>query len=697
MNKSSKDVVRILDEAAIFVTWTRIDGQRWLLADEYGRLYFLMLILNHREAKTEIKLDMIGVTSRASVLVYLDNGFVFIGSHQGDCQVILIGDGAFEVIDTISSMAPILDLAIMDLGNRDGGGQANEYSTGQARIVTGSGAFQDGSLRSLRSGVIMEDLGLFEGLGIAMASVTKLFALRSLSSDPYDDLLMMSFIDETRIFQFGPGGEIEERDEHKSLELTEPTLLALNLPNERILQVCGHSARIIDLESEMIIFAWSPAVNEKITAASANRRYLAIAVEGIEVMIFDLDDELSLVATRTFDEQITCIHIPMFLVGICIAGLWNSKAIVLLKLGNLETVRESVVSNDLVSTPRSIILTHILPGSLATLLVAMANGEIVTFSVDVNDPSFRVSDKKVVVLGTQPATLNLLPEIDGLSSVFATCDQPSLIYGSEGRIIYAAVTAPKLSCLCSFDSEDFPGAIVATTDTDLGVVLVGRERSTRVQSLHVQETVRRIAYSPTLKVFGLGTVGRTLQNGGEVIQSHFKLVDEILFTELDTFLLNREELVESVITANLEDMDSKVERFVVGTAYLDEYNNESTRGRILLFAVNDEKKLRVTTWIDVLGACRALGVIQGRIVAGLVKTVRSFPPLCEFTTTQSSQHLGRNLHALARGPPKNGLVPLRHSAHRPRRRRRPHRRRRHHEERLHNQVYHRRRPHHRHP
>ena len=624
MSDSGRDLIQPLEEAASFLTWTQIDAQRWLLADEYGRLYFLMSMLNNRSAVIELKLDMIGTTSRASVLVYLGSGYVFVGSQQGDSQIILIGEGNFQVVDTMSSIAPILDLTLMDMGNRTGGGQTNEYSSGQARIITGSGAFQDGSLRSLRSGVIMEVLASFEEMGISMASIKNLCSLRSKSSAKYDDLLIMSMIDSSKIFQFSPEGEVEELHEYKSLLLSEGTILAINLANDRMLHVCGISARIVDLESGMILSEWSPSYERIITAASANLRYLAIAVMGVEAMILDLDGNLSVIATTTFSFQIACIHVPMFSVDICVVGLWDSKDIFLLKLSSLQTIQRAGVSNDLVSTPRSIVLTHVLPGLPPTLLVAMANGEVVTFSIDIDDPKYSISERKAVILGTQPATLSILPRGDGFYSVFAICEHPSLIYASEGRIVYSAVTAEKVSCLCSLNLEAFPGAIAIATAKDFGIASVGTERNTHVQTLHVQETVRRIAYSTKLKAFGLGTIGRTSQNGNEIVHSHFKLVDEVVFKELDTFLLDEDELVESVIKADLIDMKSTVERFIVGTSYLEDQSNEAKRGRILLFAVTEERRLRVTTTIDVLGACRALGVVAGRIVAGLVKTVRFF-------------------------------------------------------------------------
>jgi DNA damage-binding protein 1 len=132
-----------------------------------------MLILDGKNRVQSWKLDIIGQTSRASALVYLDAGYVFVGSHQGDSQVVRIAEQSMEIVQTFSNIAPVLDFTIMDMGNRSGEGQTNEYSSGQARIVTGSGAYQDGSLRSVRSGVGLEDLGV---LG-EMEHISNLFGL----------------------------------------------------------------------------------------------------------------------------------------------------------------------------------------------------------------------------------------------------------------------------------------------------------------------------------------------------------------------------------------------------------------------------------------------------------------------------------------------------------------------------------------
>lgn len=613
--------VEPLEEASIFVAWTAIDAQRFLLADDYGRLYLLMLMLDSRDSVTGWKLDVIGHTSRASVLVYLGGGLVYVGSHQGDSQVIEIQERSMEVKQTLPNIAPILDFAIMDMGSRAGESQTNEYSSGQARIITGSGAFQDGSLRSVRSGVGMEELGLL----LQAEHITDLFALRSTTAKGRDDLLLVSFVEESRFFIFQDDGEIEEKSDTNGLILSEGTILAVNLGGSHLIQITASTARIIDLDDGMVKHAWNPPQDQPITAASANQQRLCLATGGTQVSVFDISagENLQVIASRTFPEegQIACIHVPNVTTDICIAGFWQTMAVVLLKLDTLETVHKVAVSDDAVSVPRSILLTQILANDFPTLFVALANGEVVTFAFD--PTSFNLSAKKTIVLGTQQAGFKALPSGDNVYNVFATCEHPSLIYGSEGRIVYSAVTAEKATCVCPFDSEAYPNAIAIATPEDLKLALVDTERTTHVNTLPVGETVRRIAYSTDLKAFGLGTIRRTLQKGYEVVKSYFKLVDEVIFKMLDTFDLNEEELVQSVMRADLRDSSGElVERFVVGTAYLEDQVSDTARGRILVFAVTKERMLSLVTELPVKGACHSLGCVDGNIVAALVKTVR---------------------------------------------------------------------------
>lgn len=607
---------RPLEEATIFVAWAQVDAQRFLLADEYGRLYLFMLELDQKNKVQSWKLDTVGRTSRASTLVYLDAGYFFVGSHQGDSQVIRITQKSIETVQTFSNIAPILDFTVMDMGNRSGEGQTNEYSSGQARIVTGSGAFQDGSLRSVRSGVGLEDLGV---LG-EMEHISNLFSLKSNGVAEYVDTLLVTFVNESRVFKFDAQGEVEELESFAGLALDETTLVAENLSQGRMVQVTNMRVRITDLDGGMIVSEWLPPDGQTITAASANNSHVLVSLGGVSVAVLDGNRGLNVIKETVFgiDSQVACVALTPDSGSVCFLGFWKNSQLSVCSLSSLEP--DTIVQISEESVPRSILLTQIFPDQPPTLFAAMADGTVVTYSFD---PSTKkLSGRNSIILGTREATFRALPRGNGLFNVFATCEHPSLIYSSEGRLVYSAVTAEKATTVCPFDSEAYPNSVAIATSEDLRIALVDTERTTHIQTLKVDETVRRIAYSPSLKAFGLGTIRRMLKGGEEVLMSHFKLVDEIQFKELDTWPLKDEELVESVIRCELPDGSGNLaERFVVGTAYLDDQSAVAERGRILVLEVTPDRQLKMVTELAVKGGCRCLAICHGKLVAALIKTV----------------------------------------------------------------------------
>jgi DNA damage-binding protein 1 len=225
-----------------------------------------------------------------------------------------------------------------------------------------------------------------------------------------------------------------------------------------------------------------------------------------------------------------------------------------------------------------------------------------------------------------------------------------MIYGSEGRIIYSAVNSEGASRICHFNSEAYPESIAVATSHDLKIALVDKERTTQIQTLPIGATVRRVAYSPSEKAFGIGTIERKLVDGAEIVKSRFVLADEILFRRLDAFELRPEELVESVIRAEFpagkgaNDRDEVKDRFIVGTAYLDDEGDESIRGRILIFEVDNGRKLTQVAELPVKGACRALAMLGDKIVAALVKTVSIHSLLVHFLLRCPTNVPPRSLH-----------------------------------------------------
>ena len=618
-NNKTKSIA--LSEATVFVTWTQASPTTYLLADDYGKLFVVELVIQEHKVLKDIHLIHIGSTSRASCLVPLAGEYCFVGSHQGNSQVIHLDvkGRTIDVVQTIPNVAPILDFTIMDLGSRVGDAHMNEFSSGQARIVTGSGAFQDGSLRSIRSGVGLEDQGILAEID----GIQDMFSLRTSGSTSLVDTLVVSVLDETRVFKFTAEGEVEEVEEYKSLSLTETTLLAANVPGDRIIQITPSSVVLIDLEGGTVLAQWRPQSSQSITDASANNGNILLAVGGMSLVTLDIRAELAVVSERNMgnEKQIACLTIPSTTSKIGVIGLWQRATISVLDLDTLRTLHtESIGQPGQASVPRAVLLAQVLPKQPPTLFVAMADGAVVTFSVDTVD--YSLYSKKSITLGTQEARLRALPRGDRAYNIFATCEHPSLIYGSEGRMVYSAVTANEAVCVCDFNSVAYPNSIMVATSMELKIALIDQERRTHVRDLHLGETVRRVAYSTKLKTFAVGTIKRTLENGTENVKSHIKLVDEILFDLLDTYDLKDDELVESVIRAQLDDGSGEeelAERFIVGTGYLDG-KPESVRGRIIIFEIDENRKLKVLTELALKGACRCLSVINGKIVAALIKT-----------------------------------------------------------------------------
>ncbi|KAI0132641.1 mono-functional DNA-alkylating methyl methanesulfonate N-term-domain-containing protein [Xylariales sp. AK1849] len=629
---AKKTVETALKEASIFVAWAEYDVSHYFIGDDYGNMWLLEIKLEGGATVDAMEMKKIGITSRANTMVYMGNDLLFVGAHYGDSQVfkVIVENGAITGLHQVQDMrniSPILDFNIMDMGNREGEEQTtNEYSSGQARIVTGSGVYKDGSLRSVRSGVGLEDIGILA----EMDGIRSLYPIRSQASAKTDTLLA-SFLLETRVFTFDPEGGIEEVETFKGVSLSEQTLLAQNLSNERLLQVTPTGVHLIDLEGGVVISSWQPANGCTITNASANDDWVLLSVDGKSLLSLQIQQHLVQIQEDDLgdNDQVACIHLPPQYPGIGVVGFWQSGKISVINIETLQPLLSESLrrKDDNTSVPRDIALAQLLPPERGgpTLFVAMDDGFVITFNVSKSD--YSLSGRKSVVLGMRPARLQLLPRANGVYNVFSTSEHPSLIYASEGRIIYSAVTADGATCVCPFDSEAFPDSIVVASGDQLKISVLDRERRTHVQSLPMGQTVRRLAYSRTERVFALGCLKREVISNEEIITSTIKLVDEVIFDKIgNDFVLDPPssgvEMIEAVLRAELRDpYGNPVERFIVGTSFSDDRSRDNVKGRILVMGIDSERSLYVVTEHKLKGACRCLGVIDGYIVAALAKTV----------------------------------------------------------------------------
>lgn len=654
---------------AVFVAWARFDSTHYFLADDQGVLRLLSLITDGPVVKN-LQVDPIGRTSIASSLVYYaSKRLLFVGSHHGDSQLYRISltddsaDDAMtdepvknaaadddqpgrakdkgpekkhkycELVQTFSNIGPILDFTIMDMGNREDG-KANEYASGQARIVTGSGVNKGGSLRSVRSGVGLEDIGIFGDF----SNVRALFPLSWRSASGKTDTLVVSLLTETRVFVFDSEGGVEEVTDFPGVQFDEETLFAANVKSDdggagkRLLVVTAKAATLSDAAGATVA-SWSPQDGKAISIASANDRWVLLSIEGKLLVSLSIEKSLAVAAEKDFGtDQIAAIHAAPQFLDTGVVGTWMVGTIAVVDLATLQPAQASVSvrqKEDTASVPRSLALAQVMPKHLSgpTLFVAMDDGTVVTFSVSMKDRTLH--SKKSVVLGTRRANLYPLPQADGTYTIFATTEHPSLIYGSEGRIVYAAVTAQDANVVCPFDSDVFSDAIVVASLTSIKLARPDTQKQTHVQTIQMHETIRRIAYSPAEKVFALGCIDVSVVNGTEVPTCSIKLVDETMFRTIGkTLPLEGEqgELVESVIRAELLDSQGNpAERFLVGTSYIPggqaAADDGGSLGRVIIVGIDSERNPYIISTHRMRGPCRRLAVLDGKIVLGLSKTV----------------------------------------------------------------------------
>ncbi|KAK1241340.1 hypothetical protein MKX08_001314 [Trichoderma sp. CBMAI-0020] len=641
------NVCSTLDDPKIYVAWAEYDGTRYFLADDYGRLDLLEIKTTNESTGVVVTGmtvhpmafgDSSRYTSRASSLVYMGNNLLFIGSHHGDSQLLHVDieSQQMTLIKVISNNAPIMDFTIMDLGNREGDAQSgNTFSSGQARIVAGSGAYQDGSLRSIRSGVGLEDRGLLDEI----KGTRGLFTLRSVDSAKADTVVI-STLAGTRVLRFEPDN-IEEVFSFQGMDLESPTLLAANLPSGQILQITPQAVNLLDPDSGVSVSSWQAPEGKTITAASANTKWALLSIDGSILVSLNLLDNLKATTKDASQDsvsgrpdQISCIHAARDPQDFGVIGWWTSGTISVVDMATLTPLHGEPLrqTDDSASVPRDVALVQLHPpeSSGPTMLVALEDGNVISFNVSVK--GFAISGRKTVTLGSGPARLHVLPREDGICNVFATTEHASLIYSSQGRIVYSATTAADATFVAPFDSEAFPDSIVLSTEDHIRICHVDNERLTHVKALPMYETVRRVAYSPGLRAFGVGCIKKELVNNEEVITSTVKLVDEIIFQELGTpFLLNASsslELVECVIRAELPDANGNLaERFLVGTSFVaDQGTAESgeTKGRILVLGVDESRQLYQIASHSLKGVCRCLVMMNNYIIAGLTKTVVAY-------------------------------------------------------------------------
>ncbi|CAG8488774.1 3015_t:CDS:10, partial [Ambispora gerdemannii] len=589
-----------------------LDGSRYLLGDDKGELR--LLVIPH---VGPMKIEILGKTSLPHCIVYLDNGFAFVGSHFHDSVLIKLRHepneqgSYFDVVERFTNLAPIADFCVVDLERQ-----------GQGQIVTCSGGYQDGTLRIIRNGVGITDQATLE-----MRGIRGVWSLRPYFDAGSDDTIVISFASETRILTMIDGEELQEVEEFYNFNLNNMTLHAANILGNMLVQVTEESIRLINCMDQSIASEWFPSTFEgKITVASVNPTQVTIALGGGCLVYFEIrGTELVQVNQTKLEHEIACLNInpidPLtpYKSAVVAVGLWTEISVAVLSLPELKLITKESLGGEVM--PRSVLFARF--DNMYYLLAALGDGQLFNFIFD--PVKGTISEKKRLLLGTQPVTLTTFIS-NGTSNVFAASDRPTVIYSSNKKLLYSNVNAKEVTYMCPFNSASFPNALVITHEEGLTIGTIDDISKLHIRTIPLNEMARRICYQEASSTFGILTIRAYID---EPKQCYFRILDDHTFDILDAFRMELYEIVQSLTTVKFDDSPDSPEFYAVGTAFALPNEDDCHKGRILIFLVEKSEttqkpKLRLISSLEIMGAVYSLAPLNNYLVASINSKVTVF-------------------------------------------------------------------------
>lgn len=607
------------------------DGSRYLLGDHAGLLH-LLVITHEKEKVTGLKIELLGETSIASTISYLDNAFVYVGSSYGDSQLIKIhlqpdAKGSYvEVLERYVNLGPIVDFCVVDLERQ-----------GQGQVVTCSGAYKDGSLRIVRNGI-----GINEQASVELQGIKGMWSLRSSTDDPHDTFLVVSFISETRILAMNLE-ELEETEIEGFCSQVQ-TLFCHDAVYDQLVQVTSSSVRLVGSTSRELRNEWKAPSGYSVNVATANATQVLLATGGGHLVYLEIGDgTLTEVKHAQLEYDISCLDInpigenPNFS-QLAAVGMWTDISVRIFSLPDLNLITKEYLGGEII--PRSVLLCSF--EGIPYLLCALGDGHLLNFLLNMS--TGELTDRKKVSLGTQPITLRTFSS-KNTTHVFAASDRPTVIYSSNKKLLYSNVNLKEVSHMCPFNSAAFPDSLAIAKEGDLTIGTIDDIQKLHIRSIPLGEHARRICHQEQSRTFAICSL-KYNQSSTEDSEMHFiRLLDDQTFEFISTYPLDTFEYGCSILSCSFSD-DSNV-YYCVGTAYVLPEENEPTKGRILVFIVEDGK-LQLIAEKETKGAVYSLNAFNGKLLAAINQKIQLYKWMLRDDGTRELQsESGHHGHILA--------------------------------------------------
>ncbi|TTN17659.1 DNA damage-binding protein 1 [Bagarius yarrelli] len=561
------------------VCHNRVDpnGSRYLLGDMDGRLFMLLLekeeLIDGSMVLKDLRVELLGETSIAECLTYLDNGVVFVGSRLGDSQLV--------------------------------------------KLVTCSGAFKEGSLRIIRNGI-----GIHEHASIDLPGIKGLWPLRSEANRETDDMLVLSFVGQTRVLMLN-GEEVEETELPGFVD-NQQTFFCGNVAHQQLIQITSGSVRLVTQDSKALISEWKEPQGRNISVAACNSTQVVLAVGRVLYYLQILSGELNQISSTEMEHEVACLDItPFGDIGgessLCAVGLWTDISARVLRLPCFSPLHKEMLGGEII--PRSILMTT-FEGS-HYLLCALGDGALFYFGLDLET------------------------------------DRPTVIYSSNHKLVFSNVNLKEVNYMCPLNSEGYPDSLALANNSTLTIGTIDEIQKLHIRTVPLYESPKRICYQEVSQCFGVLSSRVEMQdvNGttapvrpsastqalsssvsssklfpsstsphetsfGEEVEVHSLLVvDQHTFEVLHAHQFLPSEYALSLVSCKL-GKDPAV-YFIVGTAMVYPEEAEPKQGRIIVFHYTDGK-LQTVAEKEVKGAVYSMVEFNGKLLASINSTVRLY-------------------------------------------------------------------------
>ncbi|XP_032373767.1 DNA damage-binding protein 1 [Etheostoma spectabile] len=631
------------------VCHNRVDpnGSRYLLGDMEGRLFMLLLekeeLMDGTVALKDLHVELLGETSIAECLTYLDNGVVFVGSRLGDSQLVKLNVDSNEqgsyvaVMETFTNLGPIVDMCVVDLERQ-----------GQGQLVTCSGAFKEGSLRIIRNGI-----GIHEHASIDLPGIKGLWPLRSEAGRETDDMLVLSFVGQTRVLMLS-GEEVEETELPGFVD-NQQTFYCGNVAHQQLVQITSGSVRLVLQESKALVSEWKEPQGRNISVAACNHTQVVLAVGRALYYLQILAGELKQISTMEMEHEVACLDITPLGEGggespLCAVGLWTDISARVLKLPCFTALHKEMLGGEII--PRSILMTT-FEGSYY-LLCALGDGALFYFGLDLQTGA--LSERKKVTLGTQPTVLRTFRSLS-TSNVFACSDRPTVIYSSNHKLVFSNVNLKEVNYMCPLNSEGYPDSLALANNSTLTIGTIDEIQKLHIRTVPLYESPRRICYQEVSQCFGVlssrveiqdvsGTTSAVRPSAStqvpwlcvsspslprapsprdllcEEVEVHsLQYLCSVSLSVLHAHQFLPSEYALSMVSCRLGKDPSVY--FIVGTAMVYPEEAEPKQGRIIVFHYTDGK-LQTVAEKEVKGAVYSMVEFNGKLLASINSTVRLY-------------------------------------------------------------------------